>query len=75
MRQSEPMKSKDNERLSTEEIEAILEKEATELPAESHERMKPVQLVAREMGEGKNGGVILWIVIIMMLVGVIQSMR
>lgn len=62
----------DDEQLSTEEIEAILEREnaaVPEQPAAEH------HLVRREPGEGKFGKWAVWLVIAFITMGVIQSMR
>ena len=61
--------------LSTEQIEAILEREASELPPEADLRVPPLKLAERQPGQGRYG---LWIVALLLvfsLYTIWQSMR
>ena len=69
------MKNKDDERLTTEEIEAILEREAAGLPPEAHEPGKPVEIVKSEPGQGRFGSWAVWLIIAFILLGAVQMMR
>ena len=62
----------EDEQLSTEEIEAILEREnaaVPEQPAPEH------QLVRREPGEGRFGKWAVWLLIAFVALGVLNAMR
>jgi hypothetical protein len=66
----------DPERLLTDaEIEAILEHEAKELPAESDRAAAPIQLVMRQPGQGRFGRWIAWLLVAFSLWTVWQSSR
>lgn len=65
----------DPDALSTEQIEAILEREASELPPEANLRVPPLKLAERQPGKGRYG---LWIVALLLafsLYTIWQSMR
>ena len=61
--------------LTDAEIEAILEKEATALAAESHLEPPPVPLVQRDPGKSRYGRLAAWLWFAFSLWTVWQSMR
>lgn len=61
--------------LSNEEIEAILAKEASELPPESHEPAPPIKLVERRPGQGRYGMVALALLLIFSVYTIWMGMR
>jgi hypothetical protein len=61
--------------LSNEAIEAILHREATALPPESHLPAPPVPLVERQLGEGKYGNWALALVVLFSLYMLWQTLR
>ncbi|HSH90955.1 MAG TPA: hypothetical protein VK996_13300 [Ramlibacter sp.] len=70
------MKNRDDEeRLSTEEIEAILEREAAGLPPKVDEADEPVKLVMREPGKGRFGRLIVGVLIAFVLLGAYQALH
>ena len=65
----------DDERLSTEEIEAILEREASGLPPEPDKSGEPVKIVMREPGKGRFGRWVVGILIAFVLLGAYQALH
>lgn len=61
--------------LSDEAIEAILQREATVLPPESHLPAAPVPLVERQLGEGKYGNWAVGLVVLFGLYMLWQTLR
>ena len=61
--------------LSTEEIEAILAREAAGLPPDAQEPGKAFELVRQDPGQGRFGGWAVWLVIVFILPGVVQTLR
>ncbi len=61
--------------LSTEEIEAILAQESSELPPESHEPAPPVKLVERQPGKGRYGVLIVALLLIFSVYTIWMGMR
>ena len=61
--------------LSNEAIEAILQREATVLPPESHLPAPPVPLVERQLGEGKYGNWAVGLVVLFGLYMLWQTLR
>lgn len=70
-----PVERHDQGPLSTEEIEAILEREAGGLPPETHLQAPPVTLVQRQPGQGRLGRWLVWLVILFSVATLIQVMR
>jgi hypothetical protein len=65
----------DDERLSTEEIEAILEREASGLPPEPDKSGEPVKIVMREPGKGRFGRWVVGVLIAFVLLGAYQALH
>ena len=65
----------EDEKLTTEEIEAILEREAAGLPPEEGADAKPHELVRQEPGQGKFGPWAVWLIIAFILLGAMQMLR
>ena len=65
----------DDERLSTEEIEAILEREAAGLPPEPDQSGEPVKIVMREPGKGRFGRWVVGVLIAFVLLGAYQALH
>ena len=61
-------------RLTVEEIEAILAREAGEGPAPDA-TPPPVGLVQREPGQGKFGKWVVWLIILFVVVSAVQVIR
>ena len=61
--------------LSDEEIHAILEREATDLPPEAHLRPPPVALATRQPGQGRHGWLVVALMVAFLLVSMWQSIR
>jgi len=61
--------------LSTEEIEAILEREASELPPEANLQPRPVAMVQREPGQHRFSRWVIWLIILFTLASLIQALR
>jgi hypothetical protein len=70
-----PERGADQEPLSTAEIEAILESETRDLPAEAQLRAAPIELVTRRLADGRLGRWAVWLLIAFSLATVWQSMR
>lgn len=64
----------EDEGLSNDEIEAILERENA-MPPEAHLPGSEVHLVRKEPNEGRLGRLGLWLVIGFIVMGLVQSMR
>jgi hypothetical protein len=65
------MRGKDDERLTTEEIEAILAAEDA-MPPDADHAAAPHVLVQREPGHGQFGKWLVWLVVGFILVGAIS---
>lgn len=70
-----PVTRNAEEPLSTEEIEALLEREAGPLPPEAHVPAAPVPMAQRQPGQGRLGRLLVWLVILFSLATLIQAMR
>jgi len=61
--------------LSTEEIEAILAREAAGLPPDFQEPDNVFEMVRKEPGQIRFGAWAVWLMIVFILLGVVQTLR